>query len=238
MQVPNYSAEIARHYLAYRPPLHALILEKCLKGKRIFQYGLDIGAGTGQSTIALSKYCLKVTGLEPSLDMLAQAIQKAGVSYKQYDGKKIPFRDDLFDIITFAGSLNYAKSQRTLDEVIRVSSDSALIIIYDFEIKLDQIFDHIGYPPVEAYDHRADFEDLDSTRIYKQDGSVASIAFKVSPADLAHLILSEQSSFRFFSTKYEQDDPYPPLLEHLLVSESDPVTLTATLFITLYQLIV
>ncbi len=47
------------------------------------------------------------------------------------------FKNDCINIITFTGSLFYAKSQELLDEVIKVSTNSTKIIIYDFKVLLD-----------------------------------------------------------------------------------------------------
>ena len=48
----EYDEITAYHYLKYRPPLHELILAKGLKADPTYVEGLDIGCGTGQSSIA------------------------------------------------------------------------------------------------------------------------------------------------------------------------------------------
>ena len=65
----DYDNITAYHYSFYRPALHLPILESCLEGK-YFEKGLDIGCGTGHSSIALANFCNEIVGLDPSSDML------------------------------------------------------------------------------------------------------------------------------------------------------------------------
>ncbi len=58
-----YDDQIARHYAAYRPPLHQLIINEALENQ-LFEVGLDIGCGTGCSAIALADRCRQVFGVD------------------------------------------------------------------------------------------------------------------------------------------------------------------------------
>lgn len=115
----DYNAITARHYAAYRPPLHSLILGRCLEDENKFTLGLDIGCGTGQSSIALYEFCERVIGIEPSTEMLSGALTHPHVDYVFFDQERIDFPDNSFDVVTLAGSLFYAKSQILLDEILR-----------------------------------------------------------------------------------------------------------------------
>jgi len=70
----HYNQEIARHYSADRPPLHPMILSYVLSKRRIFLISLDVGCGTGDSAIALAKYCEHVYGIEPSAAMFKEVM--------------------------------------------------------------------------------------------------------------------------------------------------------------------
>ena len=65
----EYTTDIATHYKSFRPPLHEILLKRSLKNQR-FESALDIGCGTGNSTIALAKYCASVTGYDPNKSMI------------------------------------------------------------------------------------------------------------------------------------------------------------------------
>ena len=76
--------------------------------------------------------------------MLKKAITHPKVDYQIFDGKSLSFDSNQFDIITFAGSLFYAKSQIILDEVVRVGKPGSKILVYDFELFLHEILDRFG----------------------------------------------------------------------------------------------
>lgn len=212
----DYNDQIARHYNAFRPPLHKVILADCLGAGTRFENGLDIGSGTGQSAIALSEFCHQVTGAEPSEDMLKRAISHPAVNYVSFDGKCLPFSDNSFDIITFAGSLFYAKSQQMLNEVIRVAVPQATVVVYDFEI----LFDRLGLDyelPAESdnYNHAIDFSGLNTSRLSELKGWTKEHQQQVSAEEAAHLLLSSPNFYQFFSDTFATGDPFGPLVNHV-----------------------
>lgn len=208
----SYDSDIAKHYSAYRPPLHALILAQCLDGDGQFKHGLDIGSGTGQSTIALSHYCTQVTGIEPSLKMLALANPSANVKYLHFEGSKINSPDRTFDIVTFAGSLFYAKSQLLFDEMARVCQTSATILVYDFEILFDQLDTEL-IPATNSsnYDHSTNFSGLTTPGLAMGNSFIHTISLEISPTNLAHLLLSSQDLHYAYQKKYKVSEPFDAL---------------------------
>ena len=60
----RYSPAVAAHYAAYRPPLHARLLARVLGDRGPFDVGLDVGCGTGRSTVALAAHCARVYGVD------------------------------------------------------------------------------------------------------------------------------------------------------------------------------
>ncbi len=204
--VEDYDQITSYHYSAYRPPLHNLILDKCISDSRIYGSGLDIGCGTGQSSIALAKYCEKVTGLEPSEHMLKKSIAHNKVTYYLFNGIDLDFPNERFDIITFAGSLYYAKSQKLLDEVIRVSKQKAKIILYDFEIILDSIMMNLTGRSAEAgeqkYNHEEDFSGLNQNNLQKEISSKDEVSLKISNSDILHLLLATKDLYELLLEKF------------------------------------
>ena len=61
--IKEYDNITALHYAAYRPSLHAKILKARFDYSKKFELGLDVGCGTGQSSIALANYCKSVIGM-------------------------------------------------------------------------------------------------------------------------------------------------------------------------------
>src|SRR5690606_4371528 len=147
-----------------------------------FNRGLDIGCGTGQSSVALSPYCKKVIGIEPSLPMLEMAIPHDKVEYHVFDGKNLNFPNGHFEVITLAGSLFYAKSQRLLDEIIQVSKPGATVLVYDFEIILDDLFHQLAFGnPLDKsdnkYNHNVDFSGLEGNELVQLTSSKEELPF-------------------------------------------------------------
>ena len=68
----KYTETVAAHYAAYRPPLHPHILKRVLSNAGTFAVGLDIGCGTGRSSVALTPFCERVFAIDPSDSMLAE----------------------------------------------------------------------------------------------------------------------------------------------------------------------
>jgi SAM-dependent methyltransferase len=239
MMKHEYNVIIAEHYAAYRPPLHHLILKKCLKeyGKsKKFKLGLDVGCGTGQSSVALTDFCEKVIAIDPSPEMLVMAKPNRLISYKSFDGKNIDLPEGHFDIVTFAGSLFYAKSQRLFDGMLRVIKNDGLILIYDFEIVLEEFYRHLKLDDISTtidYDHWVDFSGLDTYGISKLQTQKELIKIKVSTKNLAHLLLAEQGVYHAIASKYPVQDPFKMVCGILESRNSDE--LLVNVFYTMYR---
>jgi SAM-dependent methyltransferase len=235
----QYDLITAKHYAAFRPPLHKIILRKCLNKDNHFQKGLDIGCGTGQSSIALAGYCSRVTGIEPSRDMLQMAIVHPKIEYQEYDKRKISFPENTFDIVTFAGSLFYAKSQELYDDVVRVCRDYSTIIIYDFIVSYDDIYsrlDILNLIEKSDYNYKIDFSGLEINGLDKFSSSEEIIPLKVTSSNLANLLLSMKRTFKVVEKKYDSSDPFTILVEELgKLTNSNLHDLSAKTYHTRYQ---
>ena len=149
--------------------------------------------------MALAKHCEKVVGIEPSKAMLSKSVGNPSVQYLWFDGKSLEFEQDYFDVITFAGSLYYAKSQQLLNEVIRVGKPAATILVYDFEILLDEVFRLLQISTNEIrksdYDHQVNFSGLKQDHLQMERELSKSQSLAVSHSDLAHLLLSSKENY-------------------------------------------
>ncbi len=216
MKAEDYRFAIAQHYNAYRPPLHQVILDRCLEPETRFSKGLDVGSGTGQSALAMATYCETVTGIEPSDEMRAQAISQSGVNYLASDGKTLPVGNHQFDLVTFAGSWFYARSQAMVDEVARVAAPEAIVIIYDFELLFQKLPFGFELPEESShYDHKADFSGFETKRIHSLGGFSIKKSATLNREEMAHLLLSSANYWKYFSARYEKKNPFPSLLKEL-----------------------
>lgn len=215
--IDEYNQKTAEHYRSYRPPLHEIILKKCISGKEGFDIGLDIGCGTGQSSKALAKFCAKVVAIDPSTSMLEKAIYHPHIEYQNYDGQRLNFENNRFDIITFAGSLYYAKSQKLLAEVVRISKPSGSIVIYDFEFLSEPILQKLGFISKQHsdYNHDEDFSGLENNALKLVSKGKEKCDIPIKAVDLAHLILSIKEQYSFFKDRFGKENPYRILIEKL-----------------------
>lgn len=162
----NYDSQIAHHYKSYRPALHDIILQDCLTSDTKYNLALDIGCGVGHSTVALVPYCDKIIGIDNSEEMLRLAMQEATIRYEKSNLPELSFADDSVDVMTFAGSLPYCKSQTLLDECRRVLPINGELVVYDFNIDLKDVISALNGSIVTSdYDHEINFDGLDTTSL-------------------------------------------------------------------------
>lgn len=232
----QYNQKVAAHYAAYRPPLHQIILEKMISGEKVFSTGLDIGCGTGYSTLALTKYCLHVYGIDPSQSMLDKAAEHRKITYLKGTAGNIPLGENSVDLITLSGSLFYADIKATSLEIQRICKRDATIIVYDFELLLDEVLDmfNISLHNSDAeYDHTINFSGVDSFRetLSKQE----QVDFELTGTQLAHVLLSDHRRYKEFTGKYSAKHIFTKLKE-ALVKSGNHFFVEANLFYSKYKL--
>lgn len=214
MDTEFYADHIAPHYAAYRPPLHQVILERVLGDKR-HNRGLDIGCGTGQSSLALLPFCRQVTAIDPSREMLAKAIEHPDIAYNYFDKAQLDFKPQSFDIITLAGSLFYGKSQQLLDEITRVLKPGGRVIVYDFNIHLASLKALLALPEItDYYDHTVNFDGLELGNLQEVEVQEATYSLALSNVELAHLLLADEPTYE----KLKQSFPTENLFDSVLAT--------------------
>ena len=236
----DYDAVTAFHYAAFRPALHNRILSKCLNSTPKHNNGLDIGCGTGQSAIALTNYCHKVVGIDPSADMLSKTISHPRVKYLEHNDPQLPFLEQEFDIITFAGSWYYAKSQILLDEVFRVSKPGAIIVLYDFEISLRKLLMELGVPVNQIgtviYDHDADFSGLNNDAMEYSAKVHETMMISLKTEQLSHLLLAQKDQYELLEGLLGSDHLFENTKNQLRQLEGKmEIEVPANLYYTIYH---
>lgn len=89
---------------------------------------LNIGAGTGGTIPTLEKHG-KVTNVDTSEEAIA-FLKKSGYTVKKIDGKKLPFKDHSFDIITALDVLEHVEDEeKTLKEWTRVLKPDGHLVL-------------------------------------------------------------------------------------------------------------
>ena len=116
---------VAEGYARYRPYYHPVVVDKIrehikLQGK--LASALDVGCGTGLSTVALKEIAGEVEGVDGSAEMIAVAEQQdhTGITYRQAPAEQLPFDDARFDLITVCGAINWIDRSRFFSQAHRV----------------------------------------------------------------------------------------------------------------------
>lgn len=131
-----HSPRLAQGYAFHRPPVHPCIIAKLSEQLHLtkpLKRALDIGCGAGLSTAALAPIADLIVGIEPIATMLAH---RAAVSTQAHfvvaQAEQLPLAAQSFDLMTAAGSLNYADLDQFFPEAARVLKPSGVLAIYDF----------------------------------------------------------------------------------------------------------
>jgi len=232
-----YDDTIAIHYAAYRPPIHAIILEKVLHQSRNHYTGLDIGCGTGQSTLALTSFCDYVIGLEPSKSMLSRSAAHGKVNYLNASAEEIPLAARSVDVVTLAGSLNYIECDSLVSELVRICRTESEIVIYDFEIVLSQFEKYLGIESPQRsseYDHSMNLSErteVEAITVVAEELSLIANSFEI-----AHLLLSDQYRHLTLSQIYETSNILESI-ESDIRAMGNEVPIKANIYYSLYSLV-
>jgi SAM-dependent methyltransferase len=232
----RYDRSAAAHYAAFRPPLHSLILDRVLRPGETFRTGLDVGCGTGYSTLALARYCDAVLGVDASHEMLnsARAHPKITYAHGAADAlSQLPVRT--FEIITFAGSLFYTKNEGLRQELLRVCPPGGSVVVYDFEVLLDEVMTGVGVSPARVasdYDYLADLSGWSEFAVVAKGAE--KIRLEVTSAQLTHVLLADSNRYDALSGLFPNRDLFKSVVD-LVDRSSGRSHLQAQIYFTRYQ---
>ena len=124
----------ATRYAAARPYIHPHAIAKIRTFLRLAKpvpQALDVGCGTGQSSVALTAIATHVTGVEPSEEMNRHAMKHKQIGYVQAPAEQLPFTATTFQLITVAIAFHWFERERFLKEAVRVLQPAGWLIIYN-----------------------------------------------------------------------------------------------------------
>jgi ubiquinone/menaquinone biosynthesis C-methylase UbiE len=130
------SPTLAAGYARSRPAVHPRVIARLQRHLGISERldcAVDIGCGAGLSTRPLSGLARTAVGIEPLEPMLGWTRQVApDAKFVVGRAEQLPLAEATAQLITAAGSLNYADLDRFFPEARRVLSAAGTLVVYDF----------------------------------------------------------------------------------------------------------
>jgi SAM-dependent methyltransferase len=123
----------ARRYARARPDIHSTAVGLFRRFAQIeapLPLALDVGCGTGQSTLALTEVAARVIGIDPSADMLRHAEWHEDVKYRQSPAEHTRFSDGQFDIVSAAQAFHWFDHDAFLKESHRLLRVRGWLLVY------------------------------------------------------------------------------------------------------------
>ena len=132
----------AELYAGARPTPPVILLDICTQLVHTSQPALvvDLGSGTGLSTVIWAERAQQVIGIEPNADMRFLAAQQAAtfpraerVRYQEGLSTQTGLPSDCADIVTCSQSLHWMEPEPTFAEVVRILKPGGLFAAYDYD---------------------------------------------------------------------------------------------------------
>ena len=132
---PNYFADaaVAERYHRARPLYHAAVVRWICEaaGGGHFRRALDVGCGSGHSTVALRAIADEVVGVDASQGMLEQAQGAAGIRYELGRAEELNFANGAFDLVTVGSALHWFAQDRFYAACRRVLAEDGVLVVYN-----------------------------------------------------------------------------------------------------------
>lgn len=123
----------AQLYSSGRPHMHSKsiqLIKEFLSLNKPEVRALDVGCGTGLSTIALEPIAREIVGVDISPQMIKLAPTSERIRYVATSADALPFREDYFDILTLSDVFHWLDRNRFLPEAHRILRPEGWLISY------------------------------------------------------------------------------------------------------------
>lgn len=133
--LPNYfaSPEVAARYAQIRPYFHDEVARRLLRvsGGVRFQRALDVGCGSGQSSVALAAIAERVIGMDSSQCMLDHAPPHPNIGYQVGVAERLDFAAGTFDLVSVGLALHWFDQDCFFAECHNVMAPAGVLAVYN-----------------------------------------------------------------------------------------------------------
>lgn len=185
----------AERYRRGRPDFHAVVMERIESAAGSAfrpRIAVDIGCGTGLSTIALTRIAQKVIGIDSSLEMLFRGAAHERARYAVGAAESIPVRSGIVELITVASALHWFSAGVFLMEARRIGTRDAWLVVYDHFIRemedeprfrswfLEDYMTEFPMPPRDRRPIEEVIDDSTEWRLYHAETFSSTVTFSRS----------------------------------------------------------
>lgn len=131
---PFASAEAAMLYAHGRPAYPPALMERIramLGLREPVRFALDVGCGTGQSTVAVADLASQVLGVDASAEMIAHALPHPHVTYAVASAEALPVAESSCDLMTVASAFPWFDRSAFLAQAHRALRHDGWLLLYD-----------------------------------------------------------------------------------------------------------
>jgi len=124
----------AERYAAGRIYFHPMVvgrIRELLSIEEPVSHALDVGCGTGLSTLALKELARKVVGIDASAEMLAHAPRDPAIVYLVAAAERLPFAESRFDLLSMSQVFHWVEAREFFAEARRVLRARGWLVVYD-----------------------------------------------------------------------------------------------------------
>jgi SAM-dependent methyltransferase len=124
----------AERYAHGRPYFHPLVIDRIKTHLGLtapVERAIDVGCGTGLSTLALKPIAKQIVGVDSAVEMLALAPPDPAITYAVAPAEHLPVADHAFDLMTLCSVFHWVDRVAFLAEARRVLQLHGWLVVYD-----------------------------------------------------------------------------------------------------------
>jgi ubiquinone/menaquinone biosynthesis C-methylase UbiE len=128
------SKSASERYAKGRPYFHPQVIQRIkdyLSLTEPVAWALDVGCGTGLSTIALKQIATRIAGVDAAPEMITLAPADPQITYLIAPAEQLPTVDTPFDLMTLSSVFHWIRSEAFFAEARRVLRSAAWLVVYD-----------------------------------------------------------------------------------------------------------